>query len=834
MKHRNRRLRLEPLQRRDLCTVESLAWDGASSLRLSFVPDGTEVGDSTSDADFIFSQSAAGVDWQSSVARAFQVWAQYANINVGIVPDSGDPLGAIGPVRGDSRFGEIRVAGLAMADDTWAAAIDHEKLSAGTWAGDLIFNTAAAWNNDPEDLFKVALHEAGHILGLPHNADPSSPMFQHGIPSSVVPAASDIALLQQLYGTRGPDANEIAKPNDTIDDATRIRFSDDPVRFDGTRHLVHFGEIQSETDRDVFFLDVPEAYNGLVTMHVVSYGFSMLQYRFQLTDRDGNELDLLESAELQGGDLAITVDTQFAPSKLYLHVEPIGDAKAQLGSYAVIVELEGSIQASYDDILRAAQIAHRWFAESDESLTDFDVNSLLDEDVTPVLNNDNGLDDAAINAPRVEPYVDSSSRRSAIVVGTITSATDVDSYRFRSPRPGNGKTFGMLVQVDAIEREQLIASIEVLNSDLAPIGFEKLVDGNGQILLWVNAVEENKDYTVRIKAGPGKHSTGNYELTATFQETKPVRNILVSTELTGNKSESEATLYVARPQLFNLAVASRSPSNDTGQVWINIYDQNRVALATLATAVDSLRTGPSLLLQPGTYYLQFGTQRSGVTATDKIVVELSGDVVTNPLGPPPVNPGTAPVFSCPSTPAAFCYPNNVQTPVPYLVGPAPAVVLPTTKHATVVPPIDTWFWNPSFPRTNSLRPTDTNGDGMTSPLDALLIIDMLNQRGSGPVPAPPIRMPMNDVNADGNLSPLDVLLVVDILVRQSRGSGEGESPSYQNDLSWESQNTSSPALPGVSSNWAMLSMPEIRRFRIRSAGSPTDPNQQGSQPGLGE
>jgi hypothetical protein len=109
-KTHQRRPVFECLQRRDLMTVESLAWDGASSLRLSFVPDGTEVGDQFSNADIVFSQSAAGVDWQSSVAKAFQVWAQYAAINVGIVPDSGDPLGTVGPVQGDTRFGEIRVS----------------------------------------------------------------------------------------------------------------------------------------------------------------------------------------------------------------------------------------------------------------------------------------------------------------------------------------------------------------------------------------------------------------------------------------------------------------------------------------------------------------------------------------------------------------------------------------------------------------------------------------------------------------------------------------------------------------------------------------------------
>jgi Dockerin type I domain/Matrixin len=772
---KRRRLVVENLQPRDLMTVESLAWDGASSLRLSFAPDGTQVGDQFSDADFIFSQSAAGVDWQSSVARAFQIWAQYANINVGIVPDSGDPIGALGPVRGDERFGEIRVAGIPMTDDTWAAAIDHSRLSASTWAGDILFNTSANWNNSPDDLLGVALHEAGHVLGLPHNNDPTSPMHTHGIPTSITPAASDIALLRQLYGTRTPDANEKVKANDTINDATRVRFSDNPTKFNGSTPLVHFGEIAGPQDRDVFFFDVPSGYEGLITIHAVSSGFSMLQYRFQLTDRDGNELDLTESTETQGGDLAITVDTRFVPSKLYLHVEPTGDQLAQQGSYAVVVELDDRITTSYDQALTAAQIAHRWFASSAQTLTNFDVSSLIDSEDDPELNSDGGVDDNPADAQRVEPYVDSALRRSARTIATITATSDKDSYRFRAPKPPTGKTFGLLVQVDSLQRERLIPAVDVLDHLNVAVPFEVIVDGNGQVILWVPNTTENQDYTVRIQAGTGIFATGNYELTATFQEDKPQRNVLVSRDLKGAKTEAQSVWYVARPQLFTLALLATNTTTVGGSAWANIYDQQLRSVATIATSIEKLRTHPSILLLPGTYYLQFGSQTPGALSTDNLRMELSGDGVTNPLGPQPIAPGSTPAFSCPSTASEFCYPNNVQTPAPFIVVPDPVIQLPTNTNLTVNPPLDLWFWNSTFLHTNATIPTDTSGDGITSPLDVLLIIDFINQRGSGRVPAPPFKMAMLDVNGDGFVAPIDVLLVIDALNRRTNGQSEGES-----------------------------------------------------------
>lgn len=65
---------------------------------------------------------------------------------------------------------------------------------------------------------------------------------------------------------------------------------------------------------------------------------------------------------------------------------------------------------------------------------------------------------------------------------------------------------------------------------------------------------------------------------------------------------------------------------------------------------------------------------------------------------------------------------------------------------------------------------DVNGDGFVSPIDALLVINELNARGSGPIitvgngsgEGPP---PMLDVNGDGMLTPIDVLLIINHLNR---------------------------------------------------------------------
>jgi hypothetical protein len=69
---------------------------------------------------------------------------------------------------------------------------------------------------------------------------------------------------------------------------------------------------------------------------------------------------------------------------------------------------------------------------------------------------------------------------------------------------------------------------------------------------------------------------------------------------------------------------------------------------------------------------------------------------------------------------------------------------------------------------------DVNADGFISPIDVLILVNLLNSRGSSiPVaglPGPPDYV---DVNGDNFVTPLDVLAVID-KINSSSGSGEGE------------------------------------------------------------
>jgi hypothetical protein len=82
------------------------------------------------------------------------------------------------------------------------------------------------------------------------------------------------------------------------------------------------------------------------------------------------------------------------------------------------------------------------------------------------------------------------------------------------------------------------------------------------------------------------------------------------------------------------------------------------------------------------------------------------------------------------------------------------------------------------PWHNYEEPGDVDGSGDVAALDVLVLINHLNEHGARRLPtpdspdtAPP---PYLDTNNDGHLRPLDALLVINLLNRRGRGQAEGE------------------------------------------------------------
>ena len=143
---------------------------------------------------------------RSEIERAFAEWARYTNLTLSPAKQASaarsiDILFASG-AHGDAY---PFVGTTVLAHTFYPAPPNSEPV-----AGDMHFNNAEAWKvGSGIDLFSVALHEAGHALGLGHSDNPEAVMYPYYKQATGL-TSDDIAAIQALYGS--PSSKTAAPP----------------------------------------------------------------------------------------------------------------------------------------------------------------------------------------------------------------------------------------------------------------------------------------------------------------------------------------------------------------------------------------------------------------------------------------------------------------------------------------------------------------------------------------------------------------------------------------------------------------------------------------------
>ncbi|MCA9214323.1 MAG: matrixin family metalloprotease [Planctomycetales bacterium] len=645
---RLRRSDLERLESRELLHGGHTVWGDFPQLTISFADDGVIVAGEQNVLHADFDQRFGENEWQTTILSAFQVWAASTNANIALVDEvDALPFGTPGARVRDARFGDIRIGARPLSNDVAAVSVSHNAIVSGTWAGDVVFNSRAEYST-LDELYTIALHEAGHIFGLEHSDNPNSPMHFHGASSASMLLAEDREAIVELYGERERDAYEDRGGNNRLWSASVMPLYSES-RHDNTPQSIVFGDLTTDDDIDFYYLRIPHDYDGPISVTLRTDGISLVDANVDVFDRLGRPIERVAI-----DDHSFRVDE--ARGELFLRVDSPREDAFAIGGYALSATLGDASSENLESLidLIKGRIAN---------LNSDDVDSYF-ADREGRLRGDEHTDDRFERAREISRQRQSNLLVNLGVVGSISDESDVDFYRLTVPYSQNGDQSHAYISVRILEEATLVPKLTVLDSSEKELPSEVLVNGNGELIVQIPNLEAGSRITFGVSPDSEvlAFQQGNYEVNVWFSEEATNITDFVSGAV-GESAASTHELYVATTQLFHFALQVSGDDRRSGAM-IQLVDSSGTVVHSITAPQGQTRTNGSALLLPGKYSLAVIPLRSPDAETTPMAFSLQGVAISDPFGIDPVLPEDT-EYDCTDVADQYCFPNGTQTSTPF-------------------------------------------------------------------------------------------------------------------------------------------------------------------------
>jgi Matrixin len=597
-----KKLLLEALEDRNLLTVFGVPWPNGNQLTLSFEPDGTVIGGAGSTLLSSLDTQMGRNVWQKEILRAFQTWADVANINIGVVSDNGTPAGAPGAPTGSGAYGDIRIGGLIEpTGGVSLAETSPFSVLGGTWSGDSILNTAYAYSAGGSttpftyDLYTVYLQEAGHALGLGQSPDPTSVLFQtyQGPRAGLSP--DDVAAIQGLYGARQSDQFEGTSGNDSSALATPL---------DASNGVSVQADISSVQDVDFYKLNGLQG-NSKVAIRLETQGLSLFQGQITIF-KDNNVIGTM-SAQDVNQNLKFIIPNVDANAQYSVEVSAADSSVFGMGAYRLVVKPGSASDPGGDGPVSSPS--------SDNNNTFAKATSLLAQQIT------------------------TSAGYTYSINASLGTPSDVDFYKIDGSFANLGRGKVMTVQAWTRGNKRVDPLVTVYDQTQTAVPAQVLVNQKGEYVLQIpNAT--SAAYYIKVQAAHpnADHATGAYFLGVQFSDNQLTPDGSISHSMTAASSSAKTTLTLTDTRLFYFALSGIGTSA-TDAVRLTIFDQNQNVVASWVARANDTTTAV-LLLTPGSYTFGFGGGRTtgGSLSAAGFAFRLGFNVLSDPIDPDPSDP----------------------------------------------------------------------------------------------------------------------------------------------------------------------------------------------------